>query len=78
MDSLYQAPMIMFNTYTTQFNFSHHNHTTVPGLTTYLDAKGASKRIFPSAKNKSNPRLLIHTWKTVWESKTVSHSRQDW
>ena len=43
MDSSHQAPMIMFNTYMTQFTCSHHGILILEKITTYLDAKGTSK-----------------------------------
>ena len=36
--------MIMFNTYMTQFTCSHHGILILEKITTYLDAKGKSKR----------------------------------
>ena len=36
--------MIMFNTYMTQFTCSHHGILIREKITTYLDAKGKSKR----------------------------------
>ena len=39
-----QAPMIMFNTYMTQFTCSHHSILIRKKITTYLDAKGKSKK----------------------------------
>ena len=44
MDSSSRAPMIMFNTYMTQFTCSHHGILIREKITTYLDAKGKSKR----------------------------------
>ena len=44
MDSSNRAPMIMFNTYTTQFTYSHHGILIREKITTYLDAKGKSKK----------------------------------
>ena len=44
MDTSIRAPMIMFNTYMTQFICSHHGILILEKLTTYLDAKGKSKR----------------------------------
>ena len=44
-DTSIRAPMIMFNTYMTQFTFSHHGILILKKITTYLDAKGKSKRI---------------------------------
>ena len=44
MDTSIRAPMIMFNTYMTQFNCSHHGIPICEKITTYLDAKGKSKR----------------------------------
>ena len=38
------APMIMFDTYMTQFTCSHHGILIREKITTYLDAKGKSKR----------------------------------
>ena len=46
MDSLNQAPMITFNNYRNQFNCSHHGIFICKKITTYLDAKGKSQRIF--------------------------------
>ena len=46
MDSSKQAPMIMFNTYMTQFACSHHGILIREKITTYLDAKGKSKGLF--------------------------------
>ena len=43
MDSSNRAPMIMFNTYTTQFTCSHHGILIHEIITTYLDAKGKSE-----------------------------------
>ena len=42
-DSSNQAPIIMFNTYMTQFTCSHHGILIRKKITTYLDAKGTSK-----------------------------------
>ena len=44
MDSSNRAPMLMFNTYTTQLTCSHHGILIRGKITTYLDAKGKSKR----------------------------------
>ena len=44
MDSSNRAPTIMFNTYMTQFTCSHHGILIIEKNTTYLDAKGKSKR----------------------------------
>ena len=44
MYSSNRAPMIMFNTYMTQFTCSHHGILIREKITTYLDAKGKSKR----------------------------------
>ena len=44
MDTSNRAPMIMFNTYMTQFTCSHHGILILEKITTYLDAKGKSKR----------------------------------
>ena len=44
IDTSIRAPMIMFNTYMTQFNCSHHGILILEKITTYLDAKGKSKR----------------------------------
>ena len=44
MDSSIRSPMIMFNTYMTQFTCSHHGILIRQKITTYLDAKGKSKR----------------------------------
>ena len=44
MDSSNRAPMIMFNTYTTQFTCSHHGILIREKITTYLDTKVKSKR----------------------------------
>ena len=44
MDSSIRASMIMFNTYMTQFTCSHHGILIHIKITTYLDAKGKSKR----------------------------------
>ena len=44
MDSSNRAPMIMFNTYITQFTCSHHGILIREKITTYLDAKEKSKR----------------------------------
>ena len=44
MDSSNRAPLIMFNTYMTQFTFSHHGILIRERITTYLDAKEKSKR----------------------------------
>ena len=38
-----RAPMIIFNTYMTQFTCSHHGILIREKITTYLDAKGTSK-----------------------------------
>ena len=43
-DSSNRAPMIMFNTYMTQFTCSHHGILIREKITPYLDAKGKSKR----------------------------------
>ena len=44
MDTSIRAPMIMFNTYMNQFTCSHHGILISEKITTYLDAKGKSKR----------------------------------
>ena len=44
MDSSNRAPMIMFNTNMTQFTCSPHGILIREKITTYLDAKGKSKR----------------------------------
>ena len=44
MDTSIRAPMIMFNTYMTQFTCSHHGILIREEITTYLDAKGRFKR----------------------------------
>ena len=41
-----REPMITFNTYMTQFTCSHHGILISEKITTYLDAKGASKNTF--------------------------------
>ena len=43
-DSSNPEPMIIFNTYMTQFTCSHHGILINGKITTYLDAKGTSKR----------------------------------
>ena len=43
MDTSIIAPMIMFNTYMTQFTCSHHGILVHERITTYLHAKGKSK-----------------------------------
>ena len=43
MDSSNRAPMIMFNTYMTQFTCSNHGILICEKITTYLDSKGKSK-----------------------------------
>ena len=44
MDTSIRAPMIMSNTYMTQFTCSHYGILIIEKITTYLDAKGESKR----------------------------------
>ena len=44
IDSSNRAPMIMFNTYMTHFTYSHRGILIREKITTYLDAKGKSKR----------------------------------
>ena len=44
MDTSTRAPMIMFNTYMTQFTCSHHGILILEKIITFLDAKGKSKR----------------------------------
>ena len=44
MDTSIRAPMIMFNNHMTQFTCSHHGILILEKITTYLDAKGKSKR----------------------------------
>ena len=44
MDSSNRSPMIMFNVYMTQFTCSHNGILICEKITTYLDAKGESKR----------------------------------
>ena len=44
MDTSIRAPMVMFNTYMTQFTCSNHGILILEKITTYLDAKGKSKR----------------------------------
>ena len=46
MDTSIRAPMIIFNTYMTQFICSHHGILIREKITTYLDAKGKSKRTY--------------------------------
>ena len=46
MDTSIRAPMIMFNTYITQFTCSHHGILIREKITTYLDAKGKSKQTY--------------------------------
>ena len=46
MDTSIRAQMIMVNTYMTQFTCSHHGILILEKITTYLDAKGKSKRTF--------------------------------
>ena len=42
-DSSNRVPIIMFDTYMTQFTCSHHGILICEKITTYLDAKGTSK-----------------------------------
>ena len=51
IDTSIRAPMIMFNTYMTQFTCSHHGIRILEKITTYLDAKGKSKRTFSYVNN---------------------------
>ena len=44
MYSSNQAPMIIFNTYMTQFTCSHYGILIRENISTYLDAKGTSKK----------------------------------
>ena len=44
MDSSNRAPMIIFNTYMTQFTCSHHGIPIREQITTYLDAKVKYKK----------------------------------
>ena len=44
MDTSDRSPMIMFNTYMTQFTCSHHGILIREKITTYLDTKVKSKR----------------------------------
>ena len=44
IDTSIRAPMIMFNMYMAQFTCSHHGILIREKITTYLDAKGQSKR----------------------------------
>ena len=44
MDTSIRAPMIILNTYITQFTCSHNGILIREKITTYLDAKGKSKR----------------------------------
>ena len=46
IDISIRAPMIMFNTYITQFTCSNHGIQILEKITTYLDAKGKSKRTY--------------------------------
>ena len=46
IDSSNRAPMIMFNTYMTQFTCSHHGILIRKTITTYLNAKGTYKKNF--------------------------------
>ena len=50
MDTSIRAPMIMFNTYMTQFTCLHHDILFLEKIT-YLDAKGESKRTCSYVKN---------------------------
>ena len=44
MDTSIRAPMVIFNTYMTQFTCSHHGILIIEKTTTYLDAKGKYKK----------------------------------
>ena len=46
MDSSNRSPMIIFNTYMTQFTCSHYGILIREKITTYWDAKGKSKKPF--------------------------------
>ena len=50
-DSLNQAPLIMFNTFMTKFNYSHHGILICEKITTYLDAKVTPKRLVSYMNN---------------------------
>ena len=51
MVSSNRAPIIMFNTYMTQFTFSDHGILMHEKIATYLDAKGKSKGLVSYVKN---------------------------
>ena len=61
-----QAPMITFNMYMNEFTFSHHGIIIRETITTYLDAKGTSKKTcflcekFIQAKNTDFARGRLY------------------
>ena len=73
-----RAPMITFYTYMTQFNCSHHGILICEKITTYLDAGKSKKTCFLMWTINPNKESWFHTQNTVWESKNVFHSTQDW
>ena len=73
-----QSPMVTFNKYMTQFCFSHHGILIRENITTYLYAKGTSKRLVSYVKNNTIQESWLHRRNTVWESKTFFQSTQGW
>ena len=51
VDTSIRAPMIMFNTYMTQFTCSHHGILIIKKITTYLDKKENLKGLVSYVKN---------------------------
>ena len=79
MDSSNQSPMIMFNTYMTQFTCSHHGILIREKITTYLDAKGKSKRTSFLCEELIKTKTPDFTRSKLYERvKIVFHTMQDW
>ena len=62
-----RAPMIMFNTYMTQFTCSHHGILIREKITTYLDSKGTSKNICLLCEKIIQARTPDSTRKRLYE-----------
>ena len=79
MDSSNRSPMIMFHTYTTQFTCSNHGILIGEKITTYLDAKGKSKRTCFLCKDLNKTKTPDFTRGKIHERvKSVFHATQDW
>ena len=85
MDASIRSPMIMFNTYMTQFTCSHHGILICEKITTYLDANVKSKRTcflceelikiktpdFTRGKLDERVKLFFHATQDWWFSQWV-------